>query len=111
VVLGFQAAQIEREKSLAALGVESLAEQYTLAVQDLEEARFDIARQRFEYILARDPAFPGCDGLARAIQVLYASRPITSSSTITPTPTQDLRPSRIYSHKRYSRLIKENGII
>ena len=91
---GYQAAQIEREKSLAAMGVESLLEQYTLAVQDLEAGRHDIARQRFEYVLARDPAFPGAaDGLAQAMQVLFASAtPSPIPPTITPTPTQDLRP-------------------
>jgi hypothetical protein len=112
---GYRAAQLEREKSLAALGVESLSEQYSLAIQDLEGGRFDVARQRFEYILARDPAFPGAaDGLARAIQILYASAtPSPIPATVTPTPTQDMRPiqdlftqaEQLFSAKEWNSLV------
>ena len=49
----------------------SLSEQYYLAQQDMQAGRFEHARQRFEYILAVDPGFPGAAaGLGQALAIL-----------------------------------------
>lgn len=72
----------------------SLKEQFDLAVQDLEAGRYEVARQRLEYILTLDPAYPGAtDHLAEALAILYATAtPSPLPPTTTPTPTRDPRP-------------------
>lgn len=71
-----------------------IAQQYDLGLQDLAEKRYDVALQRFEYILAQDPGFPGAaDRLAEAMEIVYTtSTPTPRPSTATPTPTLDPRP-------------------
>lgn len=72
----------------------SLDEQFRLGVEDLQAGRYDIARQRFEYILQQNPSYPGAaEKLAETMAVLYATAtPTPLPPTITPTPTADLRP-------------------
>jgi len=72
----------------------SLQEQYDLGVQDLDSGQYEVARQRFEYIINHDPSFPGVtEKLAQAMAVLYATAtPTHLPPTITTTPTQDMRP-------------------
>lgn len=94
---GYQSArqvQIAQQTQQASL---TLQEQYDLGVQDLADGNYDVARQRFEYILTIDPGFPNAaDRLAEAQAVLYATATPTPSPTDTPTPTptstRDLRP-------------------
>jgi len=91
---GYRAAQIEYQKNAVSLGEKTLTEQYALAVQDLKEERYDFARQRCEFILAQDPAFPGAsEGLASAVEILYATAtPTPVPPSPTPSSTPDLRP-------------------
>jgi hypothetical protein len=91
---GIQAARIERGSTQVAGRVQSLLEQYTLGVQELEAGNYGLARQRFEYVLANDPAFPGAaDKLAEAMQILSVTATWTPvPATVTPTPTRDPRP-------------------
>lgn len=72
----------------------TLEEQFELGVQDLEAERYEVAYQRFEYIIEQDPSFPGVtEKLADAMSVLYATAtPTQPSPTISPTPTIDPRP-------------------
>jgi tetratricopeptide (TPR) repeat protein len=72
----------------------TLEEQYNLGVQDLEAGRYEVARQRFEYILKHDPSYPDVtDKLAQAMAILYATAtPTPPAATPSPTPTRDLRP-------------------
>jgi tetratricopeptide (TPR) repeat protein len=72
----------------------TIQEQYTLGVQDLEAGRYEVARQRFEYILKHDPSYPDVtDKLAQAMAILYATAtPTPPAATASPTPTRDLRP-------------------
>jgi tetratricopeptide (TPR) repeat protein len=61
---------------------------------DLQAGQYEVALQRFQYILERDPSYPGAaEQLAAAMQVIYAtSTPTPPPPTATPTPTRDLRP-------------------
>lgn len=91
---GVQAAQVERRSTKVAERVRSLTEQYALGVQELQSGDYELARQRFEYILAEDPGFPGAsDKLAEVVRILSATATITPmQATSTPTPTPDMRP-------------------
>jgi type II secretory pathway pseudopilin PulG len=58
--------------------------QYNLALQDITEKHFDLARQRLEYIIGLDPGYPGA--VDRLSEVLLEQR-ITATPTNAPTPT------------------------
>ena len=81
----------------------SLTSQYLQAQKDMAAGRYEDARQRFEYILALNPDFPGAtDRLREVLSILYATATPTptptrtptptATATFTPTPTRDLRP-------------------
>jgi hypothetical protein len=91
---GYQVAQVNWQSTQSAFAMQSLAEQFALGVEDINHEQFDIARQRFEYVLSQDPGFPGAaDKLAQVIAVLYATAtPTLVPPTHTPIPTRDLRP-------------------
>lgn len=91
---GYQTAQQEHRESQATQAYLALDEQYELGLQDLESGRFDLARQRLEYVLEYDPEYPdAADKLLIVLQVLYATAtPTPLPPTITPTATPDLRP-------------------
>lgn len=91
---GYQAAQQDYQRQAVAQSAQSLLEQYTLAMMELNQGQYDLARQRFEYVLGRDPAFPGAaEGLAQSMAVLYATAtPTNPPPTPTLTPTPDMRP-------------------
>ena len=91
---GFQSGdQARQDQETAQIG-NSLQEQYELGLQDLESGEYELARQRFEYILNQDPNFPGvAEKLAQAMQILYATAtPTPLPPTATPSPTPDMRP-------------------
>lgn len=91
---GYRSGINARQSSATEMALLSLKEQYDLAVQDLEAGQYEVARQRLEYILTLDPAYPGAtDRLAEALAILYATAtPSPLPPTVTPTPTRDPRP-------------------
>ena len=91
---GYQSGSQAKQAWELAQGKQAIQEQFDLGVQDLSAGRYDVARQRFEYVLSQDPSFPNAtEKLAQAIQVLYATAtPTSPPPTFTPTPTRDLQP-------------------
>jgi tetratricopeptide (TPR) repeat protein len=88
---------IQQRQALAAENNQALLdEQFDLGTRDLAEGRLQVAQQRFEFILARDPRYPGAsEKLATVLGILFATAtpsPLIPTATITPTPTPDLRP-------------------
>jgi len=100
IAIGLASGYLSAQESLRRQSAEQAAldvdEQYSLAVADLQEGRYQVAQQRFEFILKQDASYPGAaDGLAQAIQVLYATAtPSAVPPSATPTPTRDLRPAQ-----------------
>lgn len=79
----------------------NVAEQFTLASQDITEGRLEVALRRLEFVISQDPAYPGAaQKLAEVMAVLYATAtPTQLPPTITPTPTRDPRPVEdMYTH-------------
>ena len=71
---------------------QSLGEQFDRGLQELEAGRYDLARQRFEYILKYDPSFPGAqDKLTEVMVLLSATATPPASPTPEISPTPDLR--------------------
>jgi len=72
----------------------TLSDQFKLGVQDLDAGRYEVALNRFEYIIKQDPNFPGViEKMTAAMAVVYATAtPSEPPPTSSPTPTRDLRP-------------------
>ncbi len=90
---GFQAGRGEIAQRATRDTGAAIQEQFDLGVQDLLEARYELARQRFEYILSLDPNYPGAaELLAEALNALNVptSTPSPTPVPATPTATLDL---------------------
>ncbi len=65
---------------------EQLAEQFSYALVDIEFGRYENARQRLEFIIDKDPAYPGAkDKLTEALVLSSVPTP-APTPTLTPTP-------------------------
>jgi tetratricopeptide (TPR) repeat protein len=84
---------IDQRTSLEATQVShEVAEQFELGVQDASAGRYEVARQRFEYVIQLDPGYPGVtDQLAMVLLQLNTTATPTQVPTPTLTPTVDLR--------------------
>lgn len=59
-------------------------EQYQLGLQDLEAKRYELARQRFEYVIQLDPNYPG---VTEQLALVLLEINTTATPTLVPTPT------------------------
>jgi tetratricopeptide (TPR) repeat protein len=78
-----------------------LEEQYHLGVEDMEAGRFDLARQRFEYIILTDDTLQAAiDRYLEVIAIMSTTgTPPPLAAVNTPTPTIDPRPiEELFSH-------------
>lgn len=89
---GLRVGQREREQARLGEVQQIIQEQFSLGLLDLEEGRYEIARQRFEYIIRLEPTFPqAADRMAEAL--LGLSEPLIPSPTpVSATPTPNLAP-------------------
>ena len=96
LALGYLSGLQERRSLAQQQGAQSAGEQYDLGVKDMAEGNYDVARQRFEYVLSQDPGYPGAvDRLAEALNVLaITATPTPLPATATPTPPPDARSSQ-----------------
>ncbi len=66
--------------------------QYEMGMEDLAAGRYDLARQRFEYVIRLNPGYPSAaDMLAEALLRSISTATVTPAPTPTVTPTPDLR--------------------
>ncbi len=71
---------------------QQVEEQYQLGLQDLEAKRYELARQRFEYVIQLDPNYPGVtEQLALVLLEINSTATPTVAPTPTLTPTPDMR--------------------
>ena len=93
---GYQSGTRDAEYQHAVTAAKVIQEQYELGVQDIRSGRYDLARQRFEYVLASDPTYPGAtEQLSKVLLVLYATAtpsPVPPTATATSMPTRDIAP-------------------
>ncbi|MCW5874423.1 MAG: hypothetical protein KIS88_07225 [Anaerolineales bacterium] len=72
-----------------------MLEQYNLAMEDMENGRYDLARQRLEFIYYENPRFLDTGNkLIEVLLVLQNTPEAPTNTTLqpTPTPTEDPRP-------------------
>jgi len=100
-VAGYYSGSSYNEGNSAVQSRQALEEQYTLGVQNFEAGEFELALQRFEFVLSQDPNFPGItDKISQTMAIVYATgTPPPKSVEITPTPTFDPRPvEELFNH-------------
>jgi len=89
---GYQSGLGQRYAAQSTMVFQQLDEQYQLGLQAMNEGRYEVAFQHFQFVVEHDPAYPGVqDKLTEVLVKLN----ITPSPTVTPTPaytpTPDLR--------------------
>ncbi len=88
--IGYFAGIRQREAARQEAVIQVAKEQFDLGVQDLDAGRYEIARQRLEYVIKIYPSYPGAPD--RLAQALLALNQPTSQPTSQLTPTPNLAP-------------------
>ena len=89
---GYRAGLTERSSSEATQMAQVVQAQFDLGVADMEAGRYDLARQRFEWVIQQNPGFPGItEKLAMVLLEQNTTATATPAPTPTLTPTPDLR--------------------
>lgn len=89
---GYQSGINARTSYESTLTAQEAQQQYELGVQDIAEGRYEIARQRFEYVIQLNPNYPGVtEKLADVLLEIRTTATPTTAPTPTLTPTLDLR--------------------
>ena len=65
---------------------QQLSEQYTLAIVDIESGRFEVAKQRLEFIISRNPSYAGAQQRLTEVLVMSSMPTPTVAPTLTATP-------------------------
>ena len=80
-----QGFSIRKENKLTLL-TQQLTEQFKFATDDIQAQRYEIARQRLEFIISNDPGFPGAQDKLTQVLVLMNAPTLTVTPSLTPTP-------------------------
>jgi tetratricopeptide (TPR) repeat protein len=86
VLAGYSSGIGVRQKNQSTVIMQQLGEQYQNALIDIQFSRYEIARQRLEWIIANDPAFPGAQEKLTEVLVLSNQPTPTLTPSLTPTP-------------------------
>lgn len=84
---GYSSALNARKSAEKEIISQQLAAQYQYALVDIQFGRYDAAKQRLEFIIQHDPAYPGAQ--ETLTQVLVLSNLPTPTPTASPPPTAD----------------------
>ena len=83
---GYNSAIAVRKNAEESIMTTQLSEQFSFALVDIEFGRYENARQRLEYIIQRDPNFPGAQEKLTEVLVLSNVPTPTVAPTLTATP-------------------------
>lgn len=83
---GYNSGVGARVNAEEAILVQQLTEQYSYALVDIEFGRYENARQRLEFIIQKDPNFPGAQEKLTEVLVLSSIPTPTPAPTATATP-------------------------
>ncbi len=75
-----------RRSNQSTVIMQQLGEQYQNTLIDMQFGRYEIARQRLEWIIANDPSFPGAQEKLTEVLVLSNQPTPTMTPSLTPTP-------------------------
>lgn len=92
VIGGYRSGINQRTDFEATQVSQTIEEQFNQGLLDVQEGRYEIARQRFEYVIRLNPNYPGVtDRLAEVLLEINTTATPTTVPTPTLTPTVDLR--------------------
>jgi len=92
VIGGYRSGINQRTRYESTQVAQTVRDQFDQGVKDMGEGRYEIARQRFEYVIRLDPNYPGVtDRLAAVLLEINTTITPTVVPTPTLTPTEDLR--------------------
>jgi len=83
---GYSSGISVRTSAEAAIISQQLAEQYTLAIVDIESGRYEVAKQRLEFIINHDPSYAGAQQRLTEVLVMSSMPTATVAPTLTSTP-------------------------
>lgn len=83
---GYGAGIQDRKGADKELSAKQAGEQFQFALVDIQFGRYESARQRLEYIISKDPSFPGASEKLTEVLVLSSIPTATITPTLTPTP-------------------------
>ncbi|HEX2992590.1 MAG TPA: hypothetical protein VHO49_18035 [Anaerolineales bacterium] len=86
VLAGYSSGLDIRRNNQSTVIMGQLGEQYQNALIDIQFGRYEIAKQRLEWIIANDPSFPGAQQKYTEILVLSNQPTPTLTPSLTPTP-------------------------
>jgi hypothetical protein len=75
-----------RKDAETSILAQRLSEQYSFALVDIEFKNYDAAVQRLEYIISKDPNFPGAQQKLTEVLVVSSIPTATPAPTLTSTP-------------------------
>lgn len=83
---GYGAGVGDRMAAEDAIISNQVTEQYQFALVDIQFGRYESARQRLEFIISKDPDYPGASAKLTEVLVLSSIPTPTPTPTLTPTP-------------------------
>ncbi len=87
VLFGYQQGISIRKHNQTTVVTQQLTEQFQFAADDIQAGRYEIAKQRLEFIITNDPGFPGVkEKLTEVLVLMNAPVPTVTPS---PVPTPD----------------------
>ena len=87
ILFGYQQGISIRKQNQSTVVTQQLTEQFQFATEDMQAGRYEIAKQRLEFIITNDPAFPGVQ--EKLTEVLVLMNVPTPTITPAPVPTPD----------------------
>jgi tetratricopeptide (TPR) repeat protein len=87
ILFGYQQGISVRKQNQSTVITQQLTEQFQFANDDLQAGRYEIAKQRLEFIITNDPTFPGAQ--EKLTEVLVLMNAPTPTVTPSPVPTPD----------------------
>ena len=92
VIGGYRSGINQRTNLEGTQVAQTVGEQFAQGVRDMQSGRYEVARQRFEYVIQLNPNYPGVtEKLAEVLLELNTTATPTTVPTPTLTPTVDLR--------------------
>jgi len=82
---GYNVAIQDRQQAESQVKNQTLSEQYSFALVDIQFGRYEAAKQRLDFIISSDPNYPGA--LQKLTEVMVSMSVPTATSTPLPTPT------------------------
>jgi tetratricopeptide (TPR) repeat protein len=86
VLAGYQQGISIRKQNQSTVVTQQLTEQFLFATEDIQAGRYEIAKQRLEFIIANDPTFPGIQEKLTEVLVLMNAPTPTVTPSLVPTP-------------------------